>query len=87
MKLVIGSFTGNLLISADLPIVCFYGGVGFAVTKTNLKLEGNYPTIIINNASPTVNAIKDPIDIKIKNQDGGVTKPRLNAGMRLKFGF
>jgi hypothetical protein len=30
-------------------------------------------------------AIKDPIDIEIKNQDGGTTKPRFNAGIRFKF--
>ena len=27
----------------------------------------------------------DPIDMEIKNQDGGVTKPRLNAGIRFKL--
>jgi hypothetical protein len=85
MKLETGSLTANLVISADLSVVSFYGGVGFASTYTNLKLQGNYPMITIDNDIPTVMASKDPIDIKVKNQDGGVTKPRYNLGMRLKL--
>lgn len=88
MMIQISSFTANILISADIPIVSFYGGVGFVNTKTTLKMEGFYPLLSIDNSGPTVVASeKDPINIKIKNQDGGVTKPRLNAGMRFKFGF
>ena len=30
-------------------------------------------------------ALEDPIDMTIKNNDGSVTKPRYNAGFRLKF--
>lgn len=82
------SFTGNLLISADLPVVCFYGGVGFATTKTTLKTAGNYPMLSFDSSNmPTVIAVKDPVDFEVKNQDGGITKPRLNIGMRLKFGI
>lgn len=89
MDLSSRSFTGNLLISADLPVVCFYGGVGFATTKTTLALEGNYPMIRGVNTStgePLVDAVSNPLKFEAKNQDGGFTKPRLNIGMRLKFG-
>jgi hypothetical protein len=87
--------TANALVSANLPVVCLYGGVGLSITKTNLKLNGYYPVPIIitdpgdpNFGMPVVGndeAELDPIDIKIKNQDGGITKPRLNAGIRFKF--
>jgi hypothetical protein len=92
MVFTAGSFTGNLLVSADLPVVCFYGGVGFARTATNLKLEGNYPmitdfTVDGNELTPVVTAEEDPLDIEIKNQDGGLTKPRVNIGMRIKLGI
>jgi hypothetical protein len=81
------SYTGNLIVSADLRIVCFYGGVGFATTKTNLKMKGYYPTLVITGGSPALaRSDKDPISFEVKNQDGGTTKPRFNAGMRLKFG-
>lgn len=88
MQLISSSFTGNLLVSADLPIVCFYGGIGFATTNTNLKMVGNYPTISGFDTSfdPIVDAEEDPIDIDVKNQDGGATKARLNAGIRFKLG-
>lgn len=86
MITTVSSFTTNILISADLPIITFYGGVGLAITNANLKLEGNYPMISnVTIDGPVVEAQADPVDIKIKNQDGGVTKPRLNAGFRLKL--
>ncbi len=80
------SFTGNLLVSADLPIVCFYGGIGFATSKTNLKTNGYYPMLDGQGGQTWVTALKDPIDIEVKNQSGNKTKPRLNAGMRVKMG-
>jgi hypothetical protein len=90
MVLTSSSFTANLVVSADLPIVCFYGGVGFATTKTNFKLQGNYPMIDhIETTSvppvPVVEAVADPINFEISNKEGTKTKPRLNAGVRLKL--
>jgi len=87
--------TANALVSANLPVVCFYGGVGVSITQTNLKLNGFYPMPNIitdpmdpNFGTPVVrnqDVLENPIDIEIKNQDGGTTKPRLNAGIRFKF--
>lgn len=89
MTFVTQSHTGNLLVSANLPVVCFYGGIGFASTKTNLDLKGYYPSIDISQAPSAVvtdnSALLDPINMEIKNTDGSITKPRFNAGMRLKF--
>jgi hypothetical protein len=88
MFIQINSLTANLLISADIPIVSFYLGFGFVNTKSVLKLEGYYPLMDINeNGIVVKESDKDPINLKVKNQDGGVTKPRLNAGMRFKFGL
>ena len=85
MKLIVQSQTANILFSANLPVVCFYGGLGFVSTKTNLKLEGDYPSVYIDGTTPTVQSWVDPIDMEIRNQDGGVTKPRVNAGIRFKL--
>ncbi len=84
------SFTGNLIVSANLPTVCFYGGIGFASTKSNLKLDGYYPFPSVNSSNGTLevlseNAIENPINVSIKNTDASKTKPRLNAGVRFKF--
>ncbi len=95
LKLVSNAFTANIIVSADLPIITFYGGLGFATTKTNLSVTGYYPlpTVQINPSEdhylePVINessVVKDPIDIEIKNSDGGTTKPRFNIGVRLKL--
>lgn len=79
------SHTANLLVSANLPVVCFYGGLGFATTNTNLKLTGDYPFVNVGTSGPFLDVLTDPIDMDVKNQDGGVTKPRFNIGMRFKF--
>jgi len=95
LDMIFKSHTGNFLISADLPIVCFYGGAGFSITKANLNLNGNFPipTMVTTPADPNfgevvvtdASMVTDPFDIEIKNQDGGTTAPRLNAGIRFKF--
>lgn len=90
MQLVASGFTGNVIASFDLPVITFYGGAGFSSTKTNLKLNGNYPMVGVDAASNTLVVKKefmkvDPIDIEMKSMDGSKTKPRLNAGFRLKF--
>jgi hypothetical protein len=85
MKLEANSYTANLIASANLGVICFYGGIGFATTETKLKMNGNYPLVALNVDQPTVYANANPINFKVKNQDGGITKPRYNLGMRLKM--
>ncbi len=85
--------TANFLVGATLPVVAFYGGVGISITKTNLKANGYYPLPTLNVDNPlspfpevtNESALKDPIDIEIKNSDGSTAKPRFNVGMRFKF--
>ena len=85
--------TANFLVGATLPVVAFYGGVGISITQTNLKANGYYPLPALNVDNPldpypevtNQSALEDPIDIEIKNSDGGKTKPRFNAGIRFKF--
>ncbi len=86
ISLEVKSFTANILVGADLPFIDLYGGIGFATTNANLKLEGNYPIPTIQNGQMAIQDVENPIDAKITNSDGSKTKPRLNAGMRLKFG-
>lgn len=93
MEFIAKGFTGNVLASFDLPIITFYGGVGFSSTNTSLKLKGDYPMAKLEttgaNAGKLVvkdaNKISNPLDIEMKSMDGSKTKPRLNAGFRLKF--
>jgi len=86
--------TANLLVGANLPVVCFYGGVGFSMAKTNLVTNGWYPIpTVVTEPGPdlgdvvvtSTSALENPIDIEIKAKEGGTTKPRLNAGIRFKL--
>jgi hypothetical protein len=85
MTMITTSQTGNLVVSGNFPVVCLYGGIGFVSSKTNLKMEGDYPVIDFVNDVPVVKPVTDPISMTIKNKDGSITKPRFNAGIRFKL--
>ncbi len=87
----VSNITANIIVSGDFKIICIYGGVGISSSTSTLQLNGNYPfPELVDNSSGQVNitdsnALTDPIDISIKSTDGSATKPRFNAGFRLKF--
>ena len=86
----VSSFTGNILISADIPFFSFYAGIGFASTITRIDAKGVYPGAGYNTSTNELELIqtkKDPFSLKVKNQEGGATKPRISVGSRLKLGF
>jgi hypothetical protein len=85
MTLITQSQTANLIVSGNFPVICVYGAIGFVSSKTNLKLNGDYPSVNADETGPYVDVLSNPIDMEIKNQDGSVTKPRLNAGVRFKM--
>lgn len=90
MNLDVSSFSGNLIVSANLPVVTFYGGVGINNTKTTLKLAGNYPLLGVNESNgerqiTQESSAADPIDMEIEHQGGSRTDPRYNIGVRFKF--
>ena len=90
LLLDISNITANLLVSGDFKIICIYGGVGISSSTSILQLNGNYPFPEIEPTSGQINitdetALVNPIDITIKSSDGSATKPRFNAGLRLKF--
>lgn len=85
----VSNITANLIVSGDFKIICIYGGVGISSSTSTLQLNGNYPFPEVNSSGQInitdATALSDPIDITIKNSDGSATKPRFNAGFRLKF--
>ena len=89
MVLDISNITANLLVSGDFKVITIYGGVGISSSKANLKLKGNYPFPEVQSNGQVLiieeTALTDPIDITVESKDGSVTKPRFNAGFRLKF--
>ncbi|MBI9053037.1 MAG: hypothetical protein JEY96_04435 [Bacteroidales bacterium] len=84
MVMEIKNTSANFLVSANLPVICIYGGVGVSYTNTNLKLNGKYPIAEVQDLTNVIisesTAVTNPIDMDIKNTD-----VRLNAGLRIKM--
>ena len=84
------SFTLDLLVSADIPVVTFYGGFGIGTVKSNIGLNGTFPLPEVNSSGTipylevtdvSLQESKDPVDI-----DNKMKYARANIGMRLKLG-
>ncbi len=79
------SFTGALLVGANLPIFQPYIGLGFNSAKFEGGFKGNYPIIEFSTEHPNgvVNTSEaDPLPIEAKATDFN-----FQAGARLKLGF
>lgn len=82
-KLGMSSFTGNLLVGANIPVFQPYIGLGFNSAKFKAGFEGNYPIIQGTNDGVFVNEFEtDPVSI-----DAKATNFNFQAGARLKLGF
>ncbi|MBA7592830.1 hypothetical protein ES708_35024 [subsurface metagenome] len=96
VNMEVTAYSVNLLISKKLPVVTFYGGVGYSKTLTKINVLGNYaiPTF---DATLSIRAPYSPLSpvpvyvdssvypgpkIDIKNHSG----LRLNAGIRFTLG-
>lgn len=74
--------------SINLPVISFYGGLGYSSTRTIIEMTGNYPLPTINTAISITDyvyedagVLKDFPTMDIKNFSG----VRTNIGLRLKF--
>jgi hypothetical protein len=83
------AWNASLIGSFNLPVISFYGGLGYSKTSTVINMTGNFPLPTINTAISTTDyvyedagVLKDFPEIEIKNFSG----LRANAGLRLKFG-
>ena len=96
VNMEVTAYSVNLLISKKLPVVTFYGGVGYSKTQTVIDVAGNYAIPAFNSTysildpyTPSkpgpvytdANVEQVPI-IDIKNHSG----LRLNAGIRFTLG-
>lgn len=88
--LVTEAWNGSVIGSFNLPVISFYGGLGYTKTSTVINMTGNFPLPTINTTLSTTNPVyedagvlKDFPEINIKNFSG----IRANIGFRLKFGL
>jgi hypothetical protein len=89
MNVQVSSMNVSAIASLNLPVVTFYGGLGYSKTKTALQLDGNFPTpVLVATPNPHVEynnsgvkTSKDFSDIAIENFSG----LRANIGLRIKL--
>jgi hypothetical protein len=75
------SFTGNLIVSTDIPIFNVYGSLGFSSSSSNLKLTGNYPVPGVPSTKPSLGKASNPVNVNFTGYDG----LRASIGARLKL--
>jgi hypothetical protein len=91
-NIVVTALNISAIASLNLPIITFYGGLGYCKTKTALKFQGNFPTpVLVVPALPAVpypsynnSGIKTGADfpkMEIENFSG----IRANIGFRIKL--
>lgn len=88
LKILVDAWNASLIGSVNLPVITFYGGLGYTKTHTVINMTGNFPLPTVNPSLSTTSQVyedagvlKDFPEIDIKNFSG----MRANAGFRLKF--
>jgi hypothetical protein len=90
MNTTIEGWNISAIGSFNLPVISFYGGLGYSKSSTRINLSGNYPLPGINPAISTTEGVyedkgvvKNFPEIAIDNFSG----LRANIGFRLKLAF
>jgi len=88
MSASVGAWNISVLASVKVPVVTFYGGLGYSKTVTDIRLKGNYPLPLPDPAVSLVDGVYKDAGvvnnfpaITIKNFSG----IRANLGVRVKF--
>ncbi len=88
MSAKVAAMNVGVIASLNLPVITFYGGLGYSKTKTDIELLGNYPLPTINPAISLTEAVYEDAGVlknfpamEIENFSG----MRANIGFRLKF--
>ena len=88
LKVSVQALNVSAIASLNLPVITFYGGLGYCKTRTTMDLSGNFPTptpvaaapFVQYNNSGVINGSDFP-NLDIKNFSG----LRANVGLRLKL--
>jgi hypothetical protein len=89
LNVAVGALNISAIASLNLPVITFYGGLGYTKTKTSMDLSGNFPLpVAVPNPTPHVeyndDGVKKGSDFPsrdIKNFSG----MRANVGFRIKL--
>ncbi|HLN19463.1 MAG TPA: DUF6588 family protein [Bacteroidales bacterium] len=89
MNVTVTAITVSAIASLNLPVVTFYGGLGYSKTNTALKLDGNFPTPVFV-TTPTPGPVYNNSGVKSGASFGEISANdfsglRANIGLRLKL--
>ncbi len=89
LKMGVGALNISAIASLNLPVITFYGGVGYTKTKTTMDLSGNFPLPVLV-TTPTPHAEYNDSGVKkgsdFPNMDiVNFSGLRANIGFRLKL--
>lgn len=85
LEVNLSGFTSMAIFSVDLPVICFYAGLGYAHALTNVDLLGDYPVITVENMDDDPQIVIQDVYNPISLEYNGISGFRLNGGLRLKF--
>lgn len=77
-------FTTSAILSYDLPVITFFGGLGYSRAFTTVKLLGDYPIInaeINDEVAIFIEDFNNPVNLEFDNFSGLQT----TVGLRLKL--
>lgn len=88
MSAKVSALNISAIASLNLPVITFYGGLGYSKTSTSIDITGNYPLPTFNPAISLTEAVYEDAGVltdfpsmEIENFSG----LRANIGFRLKF--
>jgi hypothetical protein len=85
-------FNAMLLAGKNLPIIAFYGGIGYESSSTSFNAKGSYPVKMDDNPEnpdfdPARPLVIQRYDDPIKLDFSGANSLRALIGMRIRLGF
>jgi hypothetical protein len=85
MKVNVEALNVSAIASLNLPVITFYGGIGYTKTRTGMELSGNFPLPVFV-ATPVPHAEYNDSGIK-KGSDFPKMDIKNLSGMRANIGF
>ena len=85
MKVNVEALNVSAIASLNLPVITFYGGIGYTKTRTGMELSGNFPLPVFV-ATPVPHAEYNDSGIK-KGSDFPKMDIKNFSGMRANIGF
>ena len=83
LQLNVNSYSFSTIFSKKLPVITFYGALGYDVATTALKLNGTYPVARAtdSNGNSVEANLTDPVNLSVNTSNGA----KATAGFRLKL--